>query len=47
MDIFLGLAVVLGLLLVVLTVLASLAWLVLVAFAGVGWVGKRLLRLLS
>jgi hypothetical protein len=45
MDIILGLLVLLAPLLVVLTVLASLGWLALAVFAGVGWVGKQLLRL--
>jgi hypothetical protein len=45
MDIILGLAVLLVPLLVVLTVLASLGWLVFAVLASVGWVGKYLLRL--
>jgi hypothetical protein len=45
MEIMFGLALVLAPLLVVLTVLGSLGWLALAVLAGVGWVGKRLLRL--
>jgi hypothetical protein len=45
MEIMFGLALVLAPLLVVLTVLGSLGWLAIAVFAGVGWVGKRLLRL--
>jgi hypothetical protein len=44
MAIVLGLVVLLTPLLVVVTVLASLAWLVLAVLASLAWVGKHLLR---
>ena len=44
MEIGLGMLILLWLLLVVLTVLASLSWLVLAVLASLGWLGKRLLR---
>jgi hypothetical protein len=44
MEIVLGLMFLLGPLLVVLTVLASLGWLVLAALASLLWIWQRLLR---
>ena len=44
MEIVLGIVVLLGPLLVVLTVLASLGWLVLAVLAGLAWVGTHLRR---
>jgi hypothetical protein len=45
MEIIIGLALLLVPLLVVLTVLASLGWLLLAVVAGLGWVGKGFLRI--
>jgi hypothetical protein len=45
MEIIIGLALLLVPLLVVLTVLASLGWLLLAVGAGLGWVGKGFLRI--
>jgi len=44
MEIGLGVLILLWLLLIVLTVLASLGWLVLAVLASLGWLGKHLLR---
>jgi hypothetical protein len=44
MEIGLGVLILLWPLLAVLTVLASLGWLVLAVLASLGWLGKRLLR---
>jgi hypothetical protein len=44
MEIGLGVLILLWLLLVVLTVLASLGWLGLAVLASLGWLGKHLLR---
>jgi hypothetical protein len=44
MEIVLGMLILLAPLLVILTVLASLGWLVLAVLASLGWLGKRLLR---
>jgi hypothetical protein len=44
MELVLGLVVLLVSLLVVLTVLASLGWLVLAVLAGLLWIGRCLLR---